>query len=290
MVPWEFPVDSEVTLRGWRSAPTGKPVIHFMHGNGFSGLTYWPLLSRLIEKYDLFLHDVLGHGDSDSGSVNWGWNRNAELANEVWASFDSEYQKAPLIGAGHSMGGVNTLLWAGRHPEVFSSLVLLDPILFSSTILFSFRMSEVLRLKLSNPLAAKTAVRRNEWTNEQEAVEYFTDRGMFKGWQPDAIKAYVQYALAEDQMGTLRLKCPPLREAENFNMLPRKLWASIRRIKVPTHVLYGTDTYSFVIGSAKKACRVNRHFKAEAHPGGHCFMQEHPASTYDWILKVLAAF
>ncbi|WP_020408122.1 alpha/beta fold hydrolase [Hahella ganghwensis] len=290
LTPWEYAVNPEVTLRGWRSKPTGKPVIHFMHGNGYSGLTYWPLLSRLATHFDLFLHDVLGHGDSDPGSMNWGWNKNADLAHQVWNQFLPEYRalgQEKLIGAGHSMGGVNTILWAGRHPEVFSRLILLDPIIFTSKILLSVRLSEVLRIRRSNPLAEKTFRRRNEWADEQEAIAYFTGRGMFKGWQPEAIQAYVQYALAEDQLGSLRLKCPPQREAENFNLLPKKIWAAIRRILVPTRILYGKNTYPFVVDSLNKAARLNAHFSVTSHPGGHCFMQEYPDSTYDWILQAV---
>ena len=43
-------------------------MLHFLHGNGLSSLTYAPMLRHLSEHFDLFLSDVQGHGDSDHGS------------------------------------------------------------------------------------------------------------------------------------------------------------------------------------------------------------------------------
>ena len=36
--PWSHDTTAGFTLRGWHSPPSGRPVIHFMHGNGRLGL------------------------------------------------------------------------------------------------------------------------------------------------------------------------------------------------------------------------------------------------------------
>ncbi len=287
LISWEHQVESGVTLRGWRTPASGKPVLHFMHGNGFCGLTYWPLLTLLTHRYDLFLHDILGHGDSDSGHVNWGWNRNAEIAHKVWQQFQPEYGNASVIGLGHSMGGVHTLLWAAHQPEVFSRLLLLDPVIFTPVIIGLARTADWLRLKRSNSIADKAAQRRNEWLDYYDAKNFFTGRGMFKGWADAAVKAYVSYAMEPDGSGKVHLKCSPQRESENFARLPAKLWPSVRQIVTPTNVLFGEDSYRFVHKSVARALRINPNITAEQHPGGHCFMLQYPGTTADWILKVL---
>ena len=54
----------------WRAhradAPAGQPTIHFLHGNGFCGGVYWPLLRQFLPDYGLFCNDIEGHGDSDA--------------------------------------------------------------------------------------------------------------------------------------------------------------------------------------------------------------------------------
>jgi len=46
-VPWSCDVGNGVVFRGGQMPRTGKPVLHFAHGNGFSGLVYRELLARL---------------------------------------------------------------------------------------------------------------------------------------------------------------------------------------------------------------------------------------------------
>ena len=45
--PWAYTTSVQITLRGWHSIPSGKPVLHFLHGNGLCGRVYEPMLERL---------------------------------------------------------------------------------------------------------------------------------------------------------------------------------------------------------------------------------------------------
>ncbi|MGE8479537.1 MAG: alpha/beta hydrolase, partial [Pseudomonas shirazensis] len=44
LIPWSHDCSEGFTLRGWRSPASGKPLLHFLHGNGFCSLAYQPLL------------------------------------------------------------------------------------------------------------------------------------------------------------------------------------------------------------------------------------------------------
>ena len=96
LIPWSHPTSAGFTVRGWHSVPSGRPLLHFLHGNGFCGRTYEPMLRHLAGHFDLWLSDVQGHGDSDHGGIFIGWNRNAELAVEarpqrhVWPPEDTD--------------------------------------------------------------------------------------------------------------------------------------------------------------------------------------------------------
>ena len=67
--PWSHPAREGFTLRGWHSVPSGKPLLHVLHGNGFCARMYEPMLKPLSAHFDLWLSDVQGHGDSDEGAL-----------------------------------------------------------------------------------------------------------------------------------------------------------------------------------------------------------------------------
>ena len=290
MQNWEYQLPSGVILRGQRSRVQGKPVIHFLHGNGFCGLSYWPLLNRLLPRFDLFIHDIQGHGDSEAGDRFWGWNENAEMVHQVWLKFQQDYQQVPVYAAGHSLGGVLTSLLAARQPHLFKGLVLLDPVIFTPKMLLGMQLFKFLRLKNPNPLAAKALRRRNGWTSRTEARQDFEGRGVFKNWDAAALSAHVEHALYEQGNELTRLKCAPEREAEIFASFPTKLWEALRNLRQPVSVFYGKETYPFVKQSVSMLKQKNRFVSSQELPGGHCFMQEYPEMAAKAMTDAIAGF
>ncbi|ABC31638.1 predicted Hydrolase or acyltransferase (alpha/beta hydrolase superfamily) [Hahella chejuensis KCTC 2396] len=288
LIPWEYAAEPGMTIRGWRSRPSGKPVLHFMHGNGFCGLTYEPLLRLLAEHYDLFLSDAQGHGDSDAGDAFRGWNATAETAYAAWRRFRADYGAVPALGVGHSFGGVLTTLIAAAHQDAFDQVVALDPVYFTPTMLRALTAYRWLRLRAPNPLAARAENRRDGWDDMAAARKYFEGRGMLKGWRDDALEAYIQHALQETERG-VALKCPPRLEAAVFATFPEKLWPSIKKARRPMAIIYGESTYPFVVKSAQRAASINPNVRLQTLPGGHCFMQEDPDAAFTHIMALAAS-
>ncbi|MBF2974997.1 alpha/beta hydrolase, partial [Pseudomonas aeruginosa] len=153
--PWSHSCSAGFTLRGWRSEPSGKPLLHFLHGNGFCGRTYEPMLRLLAEDFDLWLCDIQGHGESDHGGRFHGWNRNAEMAVEAFEAGRGPYGDVQRLACGHSFGGVLSSLVLARHPTLFARAVLLDPVLFTPAMIGVMALSETLGLQLRGSLAKK---------------------------------------------------------------------------------------------------------------------------------------
>ncbi|NVJ12128.1 alpha/beta hydrolase, partial [Myxococcus sp. AM001] len=40
LLPWSHDCSAGFTLRGWHTPPSGKPVLHFLHGNGYCRRVY----------------------------------------------------------------------------------------------------------------------------------------------------------------------------------------------------------------------------------------------------------
>lgn len=278
LIPWSHPTSAGFTLRGWHSAPSGRPLLHFLHGNGFCGRTYEPMLRRLAEHFDLWLSDAQGHGDSDHGGKFVGWNRSADLAVEALKAQGQAFQGVPWFAAGHSFGGVLTSLIVAEQPKLFQSAVLLDPVLFSPSMLLGASVAELTGVMRHTPLARQARGRRDHWASRDEARANLTGRGTYKGWADEAMDAFLTHALADAEEG-VRLKCRPSREAEIFGSMPDRLWSLLARVRTPVHVLHAEHTFPFVSESVARWSNLNDHVSGEQVRGGHCFMQEHPADA-----------
>lgn len=286
LIPWSHLCSEGFTLRGWRSPASGKPLLHFLHGNGFCCLAYEPMLMRLGEHFDLWLCDVQGHGDSDHGGAFRGWNRTAALAVEAFEEGRGEYGEVPRYAVGHSFGGVLTGLIVASAPRLFERAVLLDPVLFSRRMIGMMGAAALVGLHRRHTLARKAASRRSHWPDREAALASLQGRGIFKGWKDAALHAYIEHAIGDCGEGVV-LKCRPSREVEIFSSFPSRMWAHLAAIQAPTLVLHGEHTYPFVPHSAQRLATLNAQVEARQVAGGHCFMQEAPATAAQQVVDFL---
>jgi pimeloyl-ACP methyl ester carboxylesterase len=280
--PWECVTSSGLVWRGYQTPITGKPVLHFVHGNGFNGMVYKPFWRHLLPYMDVVLTNAQGHGGSDAGAHFSGWNHNADMLFEVLQQKRHQWQ-APVIGAGHSFGGVLTTFAAVRDPSLFSGLTLLDPGFMPRTYAMAARLIYRAGGMHYVPIVRQTETRRNFWPSRESARENFYQRGVFADWCDEALDAYVSYGLIEQDTG-VSLLTPPWLEKEIYAKVPAGLWQAISRVQTPALLLQGEKTYRFIKKGLRNACKINSFFTMDVLPGDHCFMQQHPRVTADRIL------
>lgn len=284
---WEHEVSAGFVLRGYHSAPTGKPVIHFIHGNGFCGLTYEKVLAPLLDDYDLFISDAQGHGNSDAGDKYAGWNRSARYSAEAWDHYSTLWKGVPKIACGHSYGAVMSCVMMAKQPELFTRAVLLDPVLTPELSSHIWVLMSQFGLSKRMALPKQAAVRTSTWLNEEALWDYFHERGVFKGWDEDCLRSYLRHGMTRDEQGRVHLKCPPEIEAAIFASYPKWLWRKLRAIQVPVDIVYGETTFPFIHKALPKLVKENSKISVSSIPGGHCFMQEDPAATTQRIRELL---
>lgn len=271
------------TLRGWCTPPTGRPLLQVLHGNGFCGRVYDPLLQALAADFDLWLCDLPGHGDSEAMPRFPGWNLFAQAALECARTATKRYGDVPRLALGHSLGGVLTMLMLAEPDQPFRRAVLLDPVLFPPAMLLAMRLG----LARFNPLARASARRRRQWPDRPAAAKALHGRGTYKGWADEALQAFVTHALRDEADGSVTLKCTPELEAAIFASSPQGLWPAVQRVVVPTLILHGRDTMPFVQRGARHAQALNPAITERTVDGGHCFMQQHPADSAARVLQHL---
>jgi pimeloyl-ACP methyl ester carboxylesterase len=269
---WESRAGGGPVLRGRRAEAPGATV-HFIPGVGFCGGVYWPFLKRLLPQRGLFVHDIEGHGDSDSPPHFSGIGAIARRVPQVWR--EQGLQGRPLVGMGHSFGAALTLKVAADNPGLFQALVLLDPIVFPTPVWLGMRAMAAVGL---HPMTRAALRRRREWASRQEALDHLRGRGIYQGWTEEALECFIDYA-THDENGKRVLSCPPELEAEIYER-PVYPWPSFRNVKVPILFLYGASSYPFFAGAARLARRANAGVEVATAPGQHCFMLEDPAAAH----------
>ena len=286
--PWSFQIEPGFRMRGWRTEFSGKPLIYFLHGNGFCGLTYLPMLKALIDDFDLIISDLPGHGDSDVGRKFAPWNGSAKCALDVLHYFSQQLPEGTKVyGLGHSYGGVITGLMAGRDPSCFDKCLLLDPVIFSKNMLNLMKAADFVGL-LDNTKLAKSARNRNQhWPNRVTAYKALRGKGGFKNWSDESLHAYVSYALTESRDG-VSLKCPAKIEAKIYSSYPNRLWSYLKKVSMPCKILMAKKSFPFIRDSVGK---LSHHpaYSIDTIEGGHCFMQEQPQVAAEQIKAWLLA-
>lgn len=225
----EQPTEAYVVANGVRLcvfewAGEGPPLL-FAHATGFHGRCWDGVIRRLPGRH-AYAVDMRGHGRSERPDAPYEWSR---FGDDVTALV-RELGLSGVVGVGHSMGGHSVTYAAGREPERFAALVLVDPVIGLTA-----------RPDVAEGAAPGTsfvARRRNEWATPEEMIERFATRPPFSDWDPAVLDDYCRYGLLPRTEGGYELACPPAVEAEVYAHAARPdVSDAIARITVPVRVI-----------------------------------------------------
>jgi pimeloyl-ACP methyl ester carboxylesterase len=267
---------------------SGRPA-HFLHGNGFCAGTYAPFIRHLTAELRIVASDVRGHG----GSAGFGFEapiRDWDVFARDLATVVAATLSPPVVGMGHSLGAVTTLLAAAARPELFSALVLIDPVLLPLRLLWGLRLLRLFGLQGRVPRAVLARRRRRVFRGKTEALRLFlSGRGIFKRWSPEFVEAYLECGLLEKDARTAVLRCDPELEAQIFESVPTGIWKTVGRIACPVLALRGDRSDVFLPEAAARFQRSRPGGEiAVIHGTGHFPPMEKPAESAARILEFLS--
>ncbi|MEV6072711.1 alpha/beta fold hydrolase [Nocardia sp. NPDC052001] len=102
-------------LRVHAYGPADGDVLVLVHG-WTCCLEYWnPQINAFAGEYRVIAYDVRGHGESEAGTAPLSTDQLADDLQAVLEASLKPGQRAVIVG--HSLGGMTTQAWAGRHPE-----------------------------------------------------------------------------------------------------------------------------------------------------------------------------
>jgi pimeloyl-ACP methyl ester carboxylesterase len=284
---WSWVRSDGTELTGWRTPQQDgtKPVLVFLHGNGFAQKIYLPLFAELVEHVDLVLPEQASHGEAPQTDHFMGWNGSANLVADYLNAQSGNWKNWVL--SGHSFGGILSFLAADKLQFPPQCLVLLDPIILPRRVVWMTRIQQLLGLTRFHPMVSITRNRTRRFESREQAFEKFSGRGVFKGWTDQALWSYVNASLTPTKDGGVALITDPKRECEIFGSYAWGLRKKIKAIDINTLVLLGNKTFPFQQQAVKQAAGTNRHLHVELLEGGHCFMQEIPRETASRLLSFI---
>ena len=256
-----------------------KKIIHFAHANGFPARTYSKLFSLLEPEFAIGYIERHAHHPEFPVTDGWGRLRD-ELLNEI----ETRYTR-PVVGVGHSLGGILHFLVAVERPELYERIILLDaPIIsrLSSNALWLFKT-----LKLIDRFSPSqtTRFRRRSWRDRSEALEHFRGKEKFAAFDEDVLRDYIKYGLIEGEAG-LELFFTPRIEAKIYRTLPDHLPGFRGKLDVPANYVGGSRSKEAQLA---RTGFMKKHFPFDFHTieGSHLFPFEKPVETAEMIRTII---
>jgi pimeloyl-ACP methyl ester carboxylesterase len=258
--------------------PRDRPVdVVFSHANGFNGRTYRSIVAPLARRLRVYLLDLRGHGASTLPTVIEGRAGWSELRDDLLAFLAAETE-APVILAGHSMGGTTSLLAAAAEPRRVRSLGLFDPVVFDA----GQRQGE----PADSPLVAGALRRRAVFPSRAAAFEAYEGRGAFRSWSREQLADYVEAGFRETPEGQVTLACSPEWEASNFRTHNYDPFAAFRDSRCPVRVLKASHESTCRLEGHEAEIAANPRVAVEVVQGTTHFL---PMERPDRVREVLAA-
>jgi len=226
-----------------------KTPLHFYHANGFPISVYLPFLRMLTADFKVLGLGLRGQDAQVEGSTSW-----RSVADDLIDFLDAK-QPGPVVGVGHSVGAVSTMFAAVRRPDLFSRIVLIDPVLLPWKYILAMMFITVIGRKDLFFLAKRSRKRQNGWKNREEAYAYLKTKPLFKRFQDEFVRSYVTYGLKPSENGAVELLCPPEAEARIFENYPFDIWFWPKRVRVPVLIIRGAHSDVLQAGAIDQFCR-----------------------------------
>ena len=266
----------------------GDP-LHFLHANGYPPECYQPLFGHLQKNYRVFGMKLRPLWDGANKDALQDWHPYSEDL----LRFLSTGGAGPVIGVGHSIGGIVTLRAAMREPKKFRAVILLDPVLFVPPFMAMWNIVRAVGLGgRTHPLIRTAKNRRRAFDDLDFVFERYRRRAIFRYMSDENLRAYINGITKPKADGGYELIYSPEWEAHIYltGLRDFDLWRGLSRFDAPTLIIRGAETDTFLENAEKLVKKKNP--KVQIHTmqkATHLLPLEYPQEVSEIIQKFVTA-
>ncbi len=255
-------------------------IIHLAHANAYPPGSYIQLIKPLLSKYKvLAMHQrPLWEGSTPKSLKSW-----ELLADDLICFFDQQ-KLSNIVGMGHSMGGVVSIMAATKRPDLFSKLILIDPVLFPKKVSFMTNLMPIWMRKRFIPIAKLSIKRRDLWDNQQIVYDSFRTKKVFRSFSDTALWDFVKAGTKPNGNGKVTLAYPKNWETQVYITAPSVL-KKLSSLTIPVLAIKGqySNVITSEVWSKWQQTQPNGTF-LEYPNSGHLVPMEYPNELAAWIL------
>jgi pimeloyl-ACP methyl ester carboxylesterase len=271
--------------------------LHFLHANGYPPDCYKPLFELLKTQYHVFGMHLRPLWDGSRPEEIRDWHPLSDdllrfiASTAPTAPLSANNKSVPVIGVGHSIGAMVTLRAALREPGKFRALVLVDPVLFVPSVLYVWKI--VRAVGLGNKLHPKirTALKRRQMFDNLDLVfRGYRSRSIFRFMSDENLRIYIEGITKPSEDGTYQLRYSPEWESHIYltAMNDFDIWRGLPQLEVPTLIIRGAETDTFLPGAAKLVKRKQPKVRVEAlGKSTHILPLERPQEVFEIMQSFL---
>ncbi len=209
--------------------------LHFAHANAYPLSCYRSFLSPFTEKYAVCgMHARPLWEESKSQKFN-DWE---EFGQDLIHCFE-EQQLSNVIGVGHSMGAIYSLIAANKRPELFKKLILIDPVIIPQKA-YKFTQFPYFLKKRMMPMVKIALRRKDSWDTKEEARAYFESKRFIQKFHPEAFEDFIEGGLKEKN-GKFTLAFPKKWEGKIYSSVI-DVWSILKRPPCPLIIIRGDNS------------------------------------------------
>ncbi|WP_174493027.1 MULTISPECIES: alpha/beta hydrolase [Acinetobacter] len=261
-----------------------KPLIHFAHANGVPSKVYSKLFDLLSDQYDVIYVPLLG--PDRRYPITQGWQ---DLVDQVIDSIVQQAQGRKVIGLGHSLGAVLTLMASYKRPELFEKVILLDPPLIVGQASFALFLTKIFHPKMVDKItpAGLSIKRRDHWESREQAALLLRPKGFYQHFDADCFHDYIQYALVEDPVrGGVELAISKYDEVDIFRTNSISWWLPKAKPPITAQLVVGSES-PFLTRKFPQMIQKKLGIPFSITSGGHMFPLEHPVEVVQLIKDLI---
>jgi pimeloyl-ACP methyl ester carboxylesterase len=247
-------------------------LIHLAPANGFPPEVYRPLVAALAPGYRAVGYRPRPLWPASQPDEVRSWR---DLTSDMLADLE-RLSPEPVVGVGHSLGGIMTVYAALQRPERFRAVALLEPTFLPRRMLPLLWAARQLGQQHRVPLARGAARRRHHFPDHDAARAHYTGRGAFAQFTPEALDGYLEGGLRPTEGGELTLAWSRNWESRIFALVPMDVWDAVTKLKMPLFILRARSSNLLIDRSWRQLSHLLPSARLVEIDGSHMVPMEQP--------------